>query len=236
MNARRAKNVREAERGGMDELRAWVERALKASGISRGEMSRRLGIPEDGISKFMRGKRGLSADEMIGIERETGVAPPADARPPQLTAPEPSRSVVRIKVVGEAAGGVWKEMKLSFEEYDLAYAIDPMWPLEAVSALRISGSSINRQARDGDYVVCVDVWAFPRELRAGDWVAVRRMRHDTAETTVKQLRGWPGAWELWPDSTDPEFQAPVRWGDIGEDDRIEVFAVVLDFIRPATRV
>jgi hypothetical protein len=67
-------------------------------------------------------------------------------------------------------------------------------------------------------------------------VAVRRIRHDVAETTVKQLRGNPSAWELWPDSTDPEFQNPVSLSGNGSDDTVEVFAVVLDFIRPATRV
>jgi hypothetical protein len=202
-------------------------------------MSRKLGIPVDGVSKVLAGRRDLSAEEMVAIERMSGVPAPkgaalSDTQP--LTPPETPRQIMRIKVVGEAAGGVWKEMKLSFDEYELSYAKDPRWPDGAVNALRISGNSINRQARDGDYVVCLDIWAFPRELRDGDWVAVRRMRHDTAETTVKQLRGAPGAWELWPDSTDPEFQKPVALAGDGIDDTTEVFAVVLDFIRPATRV
>lgn len=223
----------------MQEIQAWLREALATSGLTMSEMSRRLGIPVDGISKVLKGRRELSAEEMFQIQNISGVTPPTSASPAgekRLTADNPARSLALIKVIGEAAGGVWKEMKLSFDEYALNYPVDPRWPSDAVKALRISGNSINRQARHGDHVVIIDVWAFPRDLRDGDWVAVRRVRHDVAETTVKQLRGAPGSWELWPDSTDPDFQTPVSLDGNGPDDIVEVFAVVLDFIRPATRV
>lgn len=223
----------------MQEIREWVRQALAESGLSMSEMSRRLGIPVDGISKVLKGRRELSAEEMFQIQNISGVAPPANASGAseiRLTDAPAVRSLTLINVIGEAAGGVWKEMKLSFDEYTLNYPIDPRFPPDALKALRISGNSINRQAKDGDHVVILDVWAFPRELRDGDWVAVRRIRHDVAETTVKQLRGAAGAWELWPDSTDPDFQTPVSLAGNGPDDIVEVFAVVLDFIRPATRV
>lgn len=226
----------------MGDLKEFVREALKAAGVSYRAASNRLGIPEDAISKFMNGRRDLSADELRGIEEMTGRkwgSKNTETVNDALTTDTRPRQMARIRVVGETAGGVWKDMSyVDFPEYDLSYPVDERWPREAVNALRVTGESINRQARDGDHVVCLAIWAMPRDLRDGDWVVVHRHKADLIETTVKQLKGEPGAFQLWPDSTDPRFQEPVPYEGIDPtgDDEIRVVAVVLDFIRPATRI
>jgi SOS-response transcriptional repressor LexA len=223
----------------MDDLKQWVLQAMRAKKLSMSDLSRQLGIPVDGISKFLKDKRGLTASEMREIERITGVVAPAineNLNETKLTSAAVARKLERIRVVGEVAGGVWKEMNhLDFPEYELDYPLNPRWPADAIKALRVVGESINRQARDGDHVVCLDMWSFPRDLKSGDWVVVHRQRGEIVETTVKKLVGEPGSWMLHPDSTDPRFQEPIPMnGADGIGDEVRVVAVVLDFIRPAT--
>jgi phage repressor protein C with HTH and peptisase S24 domain len=123
-----------------------------------------------------------------------------------------------------------------FESYELDYPIDPKWPIGSVKALRVRGNSINRQARDGDYVVVLDAFAAPRWVQDGDWGVVHRHRGAALESTVKRVRGKPGAWFLHPDSDDPKHQEPIALDDSTDADaEVRVVAFVIDFLRPGTR-
>jgi len=66
-------------------------------------------------------------------------------------------------------------------------------------------------------------------------VVVRRESGSKVEMTVRQIRSGPdGVPVLWPDSTDPEHQTPLRLaGD--EEGGARIVAFALDFISPATR-
>ena len=79
------------------------------------------------------------------------------------------------------------------------------------------------------------VYAAPREPHDGDWVIVQRTKNGFTESTVKRLRIENGEHVLYPDSTDPDHQKPIRVGH-SDGDEVEIVAFVLDFINPATRL
>jgi SOS-response transcriptional repressor LexA len=215
--------------GGVKEVREWLREKLKERGVSQKALSEAWGAPSDAVNKFLRGVREISAEELFKTEQIVNATAPRHNDNPEV------RAIVQITVVGEVAGGVWREMDYEdFDEYFLDYPIDPRWPTGSVKALRVRGNSINRQARDGDHVVVLDIAAAPRWVQDGDWVVVNRTRSGTVESTVKRVRGKPGEWLLCPDSDDPRFQDPIPLLE-STDAEVHVVGFVLDFFRPGTR-
>jgi SOS-response transcriptional repressor LexA len=223
--------------GAVSDLTDWLAGEMKARGLSQAALARALGLSgRDVVNKILKGKRKLSAAELIQITEKTGIKLPANLVSNYLTDATDARNPVLLKVTGEVAGGLFMDMSASdFDPFEIPYAADPRWPVEAVTALRVRGNSINRVASDGDYVVVLAPEAAPRDFRAGDWVVVHRERAGLVEATVKRVGGnAETGWRLEPYSTDPAHQSPVVLGE-HDGEVIRVVGFVIDFIRPATR-
>lgn len=132
-----------------------------------------------------------------------------------VTAPQLSRPAAtpQIRVMGDVAAGVWTEIDaVQIADDDLPVSHlppDPRWPAEYQYDLVVRGTSINRVARDGDYVRCVDIPSTGIAVRDGDLVIVRRQRAGMVETTCKRAKRVGDRIEYWPDSTDPRWQEPI---------------------------
>jgi SOS-response transcriptional repressor LexA len=197
-----------------------------------------MGMDRVLINRVIQGKRKLTSVEMLQISQLLNYEMPRAISGKNVALTDVGRTATLryIPVVGEVAGGVWKEMNyVDFDEFEIPYLADPRWPEEAVKALRVKGESINRQARDGDFAAVLDAHIAPREARPGDWVVVHRQRGDLVESTVKRVEEIDGRLMLVPDSTDPRFQAPLPLADASGTEEVRIVAFVLDFIRPATR-
>lgn len=97
-------------------------------------------------------------------------------------------------------------------------------------AYMVAGNSINRVAKPGDILVCIDHIAIGADVRPGDLVIVERSRFggQMIERTAKRLRrGSKGEWELWPDSDDPSYQSPTILTEAAEHEEIRIAAKVL---------
>lgn len=119
-----------------------------------------------------------------------------------------------LPVTGEVQAGMYREHDTSIDHPvypPLPVPADPRWPASAQFALITRGTSINRVAEDGDFLACVDAQAINYSGREGDLVIVQRSRFGGAmiERTAKRYRKKEEVFELWPDSTDPEFQTPI---------------------------
>lgn len=146
-----------------------------------------------------------------------------------------SRTVRYIKVVGEVAAGAWRDVThADFQEFEIPIPMDPKYPAGAMFALQIRGTSINRKAQDGDWVVCLKCESAPRPFQSGDWVVVEQTESGKVETTIKKVR-WNRGWELWPDSTDTRWKTPIQLNGLGDGIEVRVTAFVLDFVAAATR-
>ncbi len=148
------------------------------------------------------------------------------------TPPEPRR----IRVVGEVAAGLFRLVGLSDEtEHQQTWLpADVRYPAEAQFDLLVRGDSINRIARDGDYLRCVSLDAAGAAAN-GDLVIVeRRYDHGGIETTAKRLRKKEDVVELWPDSTDDRWSTPIviRRDHAADDEVVRIIAKVLFVHRP----
>ena len=210
-------------------LREWVAEQIEARGIQQKELAAAIGVSADIMSRMLSGKRAIKAEELSRICSFFGAQPP-------LTTEPSSREISYVTVMGEVAAGAFVDMHyVDFAEYTIPYVVDPRWNPRAIRALVVRGESINRQARDGDHVIMLDIGEAPRSFRSGDWVVAERLKGGLKETTVKQVRrARDGSWELWPDSDDERFQEPLLVDD-GEADTVKVVGFVLDFIRSGTR-
>jgi SOS-response transcriptional repressor LexA len=205
----------------------WIRAGLEKPGKSKSGLAKALHRSPSMVTSLLSGTRELKAREIAIIARYLEVEAPESPAPPP-------RPVVRTaQITGEVAGGVWTEPGIEFESIPTTVAVDARWPADKVYLLRVRGNSVNRQARDGDLVLCLDAFAAPRGFQSGDWVIAERKRDDgLVETTVKRVTGDPErGYKLLPDSEDPRFQEPIPLHDGGA---VQVKAFVLEFIRRGT--
>jgi transcriptional regulator with XRE-family HTH domain len=109
-------------------------------------------------------------------------------------------------VVGEVAAGSWKEAAAMLKPYSLPVTPHPHYPTDAQRLYRISGSSVNKLVKDGEYIHCVDVLAADTMPVSGDLVVVKKMEHGMAEYSAKRFLRINGKTILRPESEDPDFQ------------------------------
>lgn len=209
----------------------WIRAGLEKPGKSRVGLAKALGRSPSVVTHLLDGRRALKVREIVTIANYLECFPPLDEG--QLRDSTPTLRY--LAVTGEVAGGVWSEPQLEFERIETRVPVDPQWPAEGMYLLRVRGTSINRRAQDGDFVVCLDVFAAPRKFRIGDWVIAERQRNGLVETTVKRVGTQDGALVLFPDSTDPRFQDAIYLTDGDEENaEVQVRAFVLQFLKPAT--
>mgnify|MGYP001022038939 CR=1 FL=1 len=209
----------------------WIVEGLKKPEKSKVGLAKALGRSPSAITNILNGTRRLRADELARIAKYLEVAPPA-----LVPRPMADRVIERIRVRGYVQAGVFREASEEEVAEDMFVTIlrDPDVDPNHMFALQVIGQSINRQAADGSFVICLDVFHAPRRPMHGDWVIVRAMDHGRAETTVKQLRITDGRQELWPDSTDDRYQSPVFVGK-NNGQEVSIVAFVTEFLKPATR-
>ena len=113
------------------------------------------------------------------------------------------------------------------EQYVIPFHLEDDYRHMRTFALKVRGSSMNKKFPDGSHVVCIRMIDWGENPRDGDYVVVqRRNQHGLMEATVKLLRiDDLGKCWLWPESTDPEYQAPLDAD--GED--IEIWAIVISY-------
>jgi phage repressor protein C with HTH and peptisase S24 domain len=133
----------------------------------------------------------------------------------------------QIPVRGVVQAGAWAEVVSDDQPTDWVAFEAPEYNRAELFALDVRGPSMNRVYPDGCRVIC----AVPAEagLRDQDYVAVRRRRGSLVETTLKQLVvEKDGSLSLYPRSTDPAHQTPMRLEQARDaDDGAEIVGVVI---------
>lgn len=122
------------------------------------------------------------------------------------------QAVVQVPVRGETAAGKWLEFDdTDTEKYPPILAIAGRYPVSEQFAYKVSGPSMDKaRIFDGDFVICVPYWHARVAPTPGDLVVVERRRGPVFERTVKELQLTNGGFELWPRSSDPRFQTPIK--------------------------
>jgi SOS-response transcriptional repressor LexA len=207
----------------------WILDGLEKPGKTRAGLAKALGRHPAVVTNFLSGKREIKAREIAIIARYLDVDAPATVK----SSRSDGQKITTASIIGDVAAGVWAEPGVHFEPIPSTIVVDARWPEKSVYLLRVRGTSINRHAKDGDLVLCLDVHAAPRDFQHGDWVVAERRDADgRIETTVKKVVGnRHTGFVLEPDSDDPAFQTAIK---LGGDGSVEVKAFVLEFVKPAT--
>jgi SOS-response transcriptional repressor LexA len=207
----------------------WIREGLKKPGKSKIGLAKALGKAPNAVTGILQGWRQLKAKEIDIIAKYLEVDSP-------FIENVTSTPIIKTAyITGEVAAGVWSEPDILFEPIPTTVAVDNRWPEKSVFLLRVKGNSINRQAKDGDLVLCLDIHAAPRDFQAGDWVIAERTGADgRIEMTVKRVEGSRlNGYKLSPDSDDPKFQTSLILGK-NNGDTVVVKAYVIEFIKKAT--
>lgn len=143
-------------------------------------------------------------------------------------------------VRGEVAAGVFLRLDHvdEFKYEPVPIGPSPQYPEHAQFALKIKGNSLNKVAKDKDYLLCVDLEAAGVAPRHGDIVVVERTRAEAGEIEVSAKRlevQNDGTWLLQPESDDPRHQEPLRYEtDDADDDGVKVKITAVAIIQLGT--
>lgn len=157
---------------------------------------------------------------------------PVTVQPPGHL-PERSASLTPARIVGTVKASYWQDVS-DHHEYEEGEFVPSAsnFPPEWQYAYEVDGPSVNKVAKDGDILVCVDLIQSMLPVEENDLVIVERTRYGGAmlERTAKRVRRTMSGFELWPDSTDPDFQEPIPMSS-GDDNEVRIRAKVIWIVR-----
>lgn len=201
--------------GARMEMKDRIKKARKSAELSQSALAEKVGVTRAAVAQWESG---------IHPPRREIIAKISDATGSDLTwlelGIEPNEGGPQrgLYVVGEVAGGLWKEGSVEFKPIGMPVAPHPDYPADCQRLYVVKGESVNRIVADGEYVHCVDVANSGIAPRHGDLVIVRRLEHGLAEYTAKRLISDHGHWVLRPESTDPLWQNDIALN--GDDSTI----------------
>lgn len=136
-----------------------------------------------------------------------------------------------VQVIGTVRAGAWQDVDDSLGESmgEFVPSVSD-YPTEWQYAFVVEGESLNKIARPGARLVCVDIIKSQIDIADGDLVIVERTRFagQMIERTAKRVRETLAGIELWPESTDPEHQEAMSYRTGNDDgDGVVVKAKVL---------
>lgn len=219
---------------------SWNERIVKRRkmlGLSRAELARHAGVSYDNLNKYERGEvdrpRGDNLSK-IAKALQTNERTLLFGSAFLETNKEPGRQTLLMR--GEVTAGLWMEADLFEGERGEKSTVlgDSRYPTALQYLLTIKGESLNRVARDGDLILCLDYAQAGIDLQSKDLVVVERTRDggQTIERTAKRLVQSADGLQLHPESNDPRFQDPIVFNEGDEEvTQVRIVAKVLSILR-----
>ncbi len=213
-----------------DQKRDLLRKFMLARKLKPASWAKESGVGKNSLYNFMNGHSdGLDLRTYAKLARTAGVPSwELSGERPELTNP------IAIEVCGHVQAGDFREA-IEWDRDDW-YTIDVPIPdrfRRHAKALEVRGNSMNREFRPGSVVIWVNVLD-ARHPRDGDYVIVYSYGdHGMVEATVKLLREMDGRKWLWPQSDDPEHQAPIDSDHPPKGVRsIEIVGLVVGDYRP----
>jgi len=162
--------------------------------------------------------------------------PPFTQRVDQIVVPFRESAMV----LGTVQAGIYSEASEwpPDDRYPVPVLDDPDFYVCPKFGLEVAGDSMDLVYPPGSIVVCVTLPHVDRNPLPGERVVVqRRNSANEIEATLKEYQidndGVP--W-LWPRSSNPDFQSPIRYDqDAQQGDEVRITAIVIMSIQPEKR-
>lgn len=187
-------------------------------GMTATQLAQKIGVDQSTVSKYELGKQrpkdepnqrlaelaGVTIGEWLGIEPVSAM----DVR------------TKMVPVVGELCAGDWREA-IEWEHddrYEVPALLDAGMPGYPLQGYIVRGSSMNRYYPDGAVVFAAATISNGLHPANGDHViAVRQDKRGLIEASLKEyVVEVDGSRWLFPRSTDPQHQAPLKYDDADE--------------------
>lgn len=173
--------------------------ALKLRDMTPAELSRTSGVNEGAISQYRTGAYKASQRSLDKLSKALNVSVAWLMGWEESAPAEPTCSIVPIRFLGEAAAGF---DRIAYEEYEYLN-VPEEWlhghPASDYFAMRVTGSSMYPEYRDGDEILCLHCDDMGRSGRVGVFV-------HGEEATLKKIEYVHG--EDWVDLVpiNPEYE------------------------------
>ena len=204
--------------------------------MSQKDFARRLGnVSRGAVGNWELGK-GIKRDNLQRIADEyqvsfdwlaTGRGEPR-RNVTLTTSLNKSAKLGTIPTKGLVEAGHWQDVDHG-GNYEMGENVPSSsdYPLEWQYALIVRGESLNKVAKDGDRLVCLDLIKSMISLEDDDLVICERQRFNgqLIERTAKRVRMTLRGYELWPESEHPDHQGPIEWMPNGDPDENHVHVV-----------
>jgi transcriptional regulator with XRE-family HTH domain len=222
-----------------------LKQARKAAGYSSAEKAaQRFGWNVNTYKAHESGRNGLGLSDAKRYAYAFGVTTAwlqtGEGEQPEIRSLDSGLSKIAapigmIPVTGKVAANTWlsvEDMDFGYDDIDYVPSIGG-YPTEWQFALVIEGNCLNKIAQHGERLVCLNTIAAQVEIVDGDLAVVERRRFggQMVERTAKRVRLAADGFELWPESTDPQHQEPIRLYRPTGDEEIEVIGKVLWIVR-----
>jgi len=206
----------DAER--LRELIARVDQRRRQLGLSERATALKAGLSPSQIRTMRRqlleGKqRGISVRTVAHLANVLGTTPEwlisGSGEKDSAELRRCGRPRGGLRLAGVVGAGVWVE---AGADDDAAHFVtvppDPRYPAQYQSAYEVRGTSTDRFARPGDFLIVVDRKAVGLPLRSGDITLVAQIKGDLREVTARRFhRSGPNC-ELRFESTDVRYSGP----------------------------
>ena len=184
--------------------------------MSQGKLAKLVGTTPQQIGHLESGKRKLSQEWMFRLAPALRCQPSDLFPTPRGPKDVPVLSTSRVKVLGDVQAGVFKAA-LEWppeDQFEMTVVLQAPYNRLPAFGLKVIGPSMDMEFPEGSYVVCVRLHDLGEdfELESGRFVIVlARNSTDELEATIKQFKvdAQGKAW-LWPRSTHPDFQQPIK--------------------------
>lgn len=225
-----------------------IGRRLREARVAAGFKSAKaaaasLGVPYPTYSQHENGTRGIVREAELYARRYRvtldwlmrGKGPgPSEAanenKEPGGLVPI-TKNVDQIPVSGRVAANTWLDVEDTIIDYDNVEYVPSLsgYPVQWQFAYRVDGNCLNKVAKHGSVLVCLNIIASGDDVFEDDLVIVQRARFggQMIERTAKRVRRTSRGIELWPDSTDPAHQEPIALEDSSSEIDVQIIGKVL---------
>lgn len=181
-----------------------LAKMISDAGTNPAALAIAIGRDKDYIRDYLTGrKKSLKADDqnkiLSAIEK------------PTLN----KKNVIRLSnsiegelaIIGTIQAGAWIEAFVREEDEPVTIPMtrDPRFPHAYQYALRVVGDSMNLEAPEGSYVICVNFAESGLSYKPGLLVHVERIMNGLSETTLKEIGYEDGRLVLKPRSSNPVY-------------------------------
>lgn len=210
-----------------DEARAFMREALNKTGLAPYALAKKAGVSPTTITRPLNDPEFSFTPKpatLLKIAQAAGMDLPGSLRVPTRSGPVQAG---QLPLIGPVQAGAWLALDETAQDEPqmIDATMDRRYPHAKQWLRTVNGDSMNlRNIYDGDLAHIVDWTDAGVQLTTGMIVEVSRYRAGGGlrEVTLKEAEVRPGATALWPRSSNPRFQDPIRMNDGDEDSDIEV--------------